>query len=231
MPWWKPGQRTKLLLTGDFVHGSTAPAGPTSACSTPTRLARSPWPRCPSGVTALLKSGLAWSVNSKTESGYGTSARKRRRCGPTWLHSVLASALDWRMRASPTSRPSCSWSSSASSSTTAAWRSAMSFLCRPDHQATAENRPPTYPGQIHGQHQVAHGAATVEGTENTCLSRPEPANAAPACPGICPSYMGDKLRICTRNNRAFRVGFGTKGGVGPVSPCRADVLRQHLEPR
>src|SRR4051794_24781990 len=45
-----------------------------------------------------------------------------------------------------------------------------------------------YPGQIHGQHQVAHGAATVEGTENTCLSRPEPANAAPACPGICPSY-------------------------------------------
>jgi hypothetical protein len=39
------------------------------------------------------------------------------------------------------------------------------------------------------------------------------------------------LRICTRNNRAFRVGLDDKGGVGLVSPCRADVLRRHLERR
>jgi DNA invertase Pin-like site-specific DNA recombinase len=39
------------------------------------------------------------------------------------------------------------------------------------------------------------------------------------------------LRICTRNNRAFHTGFRTKGGVGPVSSCRADVLRRHLERR
>jgi hypothetical protein len=35
----------------------------------------------------------------------------------------------------------------------------------------------------------------------------------------------------TDHNRAFRAGFGTKDGVGPVSPRRADVLRRHLERR
>src|SRR3954466_10726156 len=45
------------------------------------------------------------------------------------------------------------------------------------------------------------------------------------------SYRDLELRICTRNNRAFRVGPDNKGGVGLVSPCRADVLRRHLERR
>ena len=44
-------------------------------------------------------------------------------------------------RRSPTSRRSCSWSSSASSSATAGWRSVMSFHCHPDRQAAA-GRPP-----------------------------------------------------------------------------------------
>src|SRR3954451_18617786 len=56
---------------------------------------------------------------------------------------------------------------------------------------------------------------------------------------VLPSLVGNgkdpcmmtRLRICTRNNRAFRVGHNTKGGVGPVSPCRADVLPRHLERR
>src|ERR687885_439826 len=39
------------------------------------------------------------------------------------------------------------------------------------------------------------------------------------------------VRIWTRNNRAFRVVLSTKNGVGPVSPCWADVLRRHLEHR
>ncbi len=37
------------------------------------------------------------------------------------------------------------------------------------------------------------------------------------------------LRICTRNNPAFRSEVGTESGVGPVSPCRTDVLRRHFE--
>src|SRR3954447_22967465 len=58
--------------------------------------------------------------------------------------------------------------------------------------------------------------------------RPPPAMRGPeaATPRITRySATASPLRICTRNNRAFRVEFGNKGGVGPVSPCRADVLR------
>jgi hypothetical protein len=39
------------------------------------------------------------------------------------------------------------------------------------------------------------------------------------------------FRICTRNNPAFRSEVGTESGVGPVSPCRTDVLRRHFERR
>jgi hypothetical protein len=38
-----------------------------------------------------------------------------------------------------------------------------------------------------------------------------------------------EIRICTRNNPASCVGLDTKDGISPVSPHRADVLRQHLE--
>jgi hypothetical protein len=40
-----------------------------------------------------------------------------------------------------------------------------------------------------------------------------------------------ELRICTRNNPAFRSEAGTESGVGPVSLCRTDVLRRHFERR
>ncbi len=40
-----------------------------------------------------------------------------------------------------------------------------------------------------------------------------------------------RFRICTRNNPAFRSEVGTESGVGPVSPCRTDVLRRHFERR
>jgi NhaP-type Na+/H+ or K+/H+ antiporter len=45
------------------------------------------------------------------------------------------------------------------------------------------------------------------------------------------TFLAYGLRICTRNNPAFRSEVGTESGVGPVSPCRTDVLRRHFERR
>ena len=43
--------------------------------------------------------------------------------------------------------------------------------------------------------------------------------------------LADWLRICTRNNPAFRTELDTESDVGPVSPCRADALCRHFERR
>jgi len=65
------------------------------------------------------------------------------------------------------------------------------------------------------------------GQTTTAPATPSQAGGA----GLAIPELLERLRICTRNNRAFRAEFGTKGGVGPVSSCRADVLRRHLERR